>query len=184
MRTKYLGPGWDLAKVRGTRYDTGDGIQMALDAGAASRGHWSGCHSVGWDLNAPAFGDIAVGDGFNKHNYKFGIMVNATGERFLDEGADIRNYTYAKYGRVILAQPGQFAWQVFDARRCAPAASLSSTAAVKSPRRPATPWRNWPGGSRGSTRSGSWTPCGTSTRRSSSRCRSTRRPRTAGALRG
>jgi tricarballylate dehydrogenase len=116
MRTKYLGPGWDLAKVRGTRYDTGDGIQMALDAGAASRGHWSGCHSVGWDLNAPAFGDIAVGDGFNKHNYQFGIMVNATGERFLDEGADIRNYTYAKYGRVILAQPGQFAWQVFDAK--------------------------------------------------------------------
>ena len=34
MRTRYLGPGWDLAKVRGTRYDTGDGIKMALDAGA------------------------------------------------------------------------------------------------------------------------------------------------------
>ncbi|GGJ42828.1 FAD-binding protein [Streptomyces brasiliensis] len=25
-----------------------------------------------------------------------------------------RNYTYAKYGRVILEQPGRFAWQVFD----------------------------------------------------------------------
>ncbi len=36
------------------------------------------------------------------------------GERFVDEGADFRNYTYAKYGRVILMQPGQFAWQVFD----------------------------------------------------------------------
>ena len=41
-------------------------------------------------------------------------MINANGERFVDEGADFRNYTYAKYGRVILAQPGQFAWQVFD----------------------------------------------------------------------
>ena len=41
-------------------------------------------------------------------------MVNADGERFVDEGADFRNYTYAKYGRVILAQPGQFAWQIFD----------------------------------------------------------------------
>ena len=41
-------------------------------------------------------------------------MINANGERFLDEGADFRNYTYAKYGRVILMQPGQFAWQVFD----------------------------------------------------------------------
>jgi tricarballylate dehydrogenase len=41
-------------------------------------------------------------------------MINARGERFVDEGADFRNYTYAKYGRVILEQPGQFAWQVFD----------------------------------------------------------------------
>ena len=38
------------------------------------------------------------------------------GERFVDEGADFRNYTYAKYGRAILEQPGQFAWQVFDAK--------------------------------------------------------------------
>ena len=43
-------------------------------------------------------------------------MVNATGKRFVDEGADFRNYTYAKYGRVILEQPGQFAWQIFDAK--------------------------------------------------------------------
>ena len=41
-------------------------------------------------------------------------MVNATGKRFVDEGADFRNYTYAKYGKVILNQPGQFAWQIFD----------------------------------------------------------------------
>ena len=41
-------------------------------------------------------------------------MVNSTGRRFVDEGADFRNYTYAKYGRVILEQPGQFAWQIFD----------------------------------------------------------------------
>ena len=29
-RTRYLGPGWDLAKVRGTRFNTGDGIRMAI----------------------------------------------------------------------------------------------------------------------------------------------------------
>jgi tricarballylate dehydrogenase len=114
MRARYLGPGWDLAKVRGTRYNTGQGIKMALDAGAMPYGHWSGCHSVGWDMNAPPFGDLAVGDQFQKHSYPWGIMVNARGERFVDEGADFRNYTYAKYGRVILEQPGMFAWQVFD----------------------------------------------------------------------
>ena len=41
-------------------------------------------------------------------------LVNASGKRFVDEGADFRNYTYAKYGRIILEQPDQFAWQVFD----------------------------------------------------------------------
>jgi tricarballylate dehydrogenase len=113
-RTRYLGPNWDLAKVRGTRFNTGEGHRMALEAGAAATGHWSGCHSVGWDRNAPEVGDLAVGDGFQKHSYPFGVMVNASGKRFVDEGADFRNYTYARYGAVILAQPQQFAWQVFD----------------------------------------------------------------------
>ncbi|MEA2991105.1 MAG: tricarballylate dehydrogenase [Alphaproteobacteria bacterium] len=113
-RTRYLGPGWDLAKVRGTRFNVGDGIRMALDIGASPCGNWSGCHAVGWERNAPEFGDLAVGDQFQKHSYPFAIMVNATGKRFVDEGADFRNYTYAKYGRIILEQPGQFAWQIFD----------------------------------------------------------------------
>ncbi len=113
-RTRYLGPGWEMAKVRGSRFNTGDGIRMALDIGAAPYGNWSGCHAVGWERNAPEFGDLAVGDQFQKHSYPFGILVNALGKRFVDEGADFRNYTYAKYGREILNQPGQFAWQVFD----------------------------------------------------------------------
>ena len=113
-RTRYLGPGWDLAKVRGTRYNTGDGIRMALGIGASPCGNWSGCHAVSWEMNAPEFGDLAVGDQFQKHSYPFALMINATGRRFVDEGADFRNYTYAKYGRVVLEQPGQFAWQIFD----------------------------------------------------------------------
>ena len=115
-RTRYLGPGWDLAKVRGSRFNTGDGLRMALDIGAMPHGQWSGCHAVQWERNAPEFGDLAVGDGFQKHSYPFGVLLNARGERFLDEGADFRNYTYAKYGREVLAQPRQLAWQVFDAK--------------------------------------------------------------------
>jgi len=116
MRTRYLGPLWELAKVRGTRFNTGDGIKMALDVGAQPIGNWSGCHAVAWERNAPEFGDLAVGDQFQKHSYPWGIYINAQGKRFVDEGADFRNYTYAKYGRVILNQPQQFAWQIFDAK--------------------------------------------------------------------
>ena len=116
MRTRYLGPGWDMAKVRGTRYNTGDGISMALDIGAQSYGQWSGCHSVAWERYAPDFGDVETPHASYRHSYPFSIMVNADGKRFLDEGADFRNYTYAKYGRIVLQQPGSFAWQVFDAQ--------------------------------------------------------------------
>ena len=115
-RTRYLGPDWELAKVRGTRFNTGDGIRMSLEIGAASFGNWSGCHAVGWEFNAPEFGDLAVGDSFQKHSYPWGVMVNATRRRFVDEGADFRNYTCARYGRTILEQPDGFAWHVFDAK--------------------------------------------------------------------
>src|SRR5229473_2814519 len=114
MRARYLGPGWDLAKVRGSRFNTGQGLRMALDIGAAPAGHWSGAHACAWDLNAPPVGDLDVGDRFQKHGYPFGIVVNAKGQRFLDEGLDFHSYTYAKYGGEILKQPGMFAWQVFD----------------------------------------------------------------------
>ena len=116
MRARYLGPGWDVAKVRGTRYNMGQGLQMAMRAGAQPYGNWSGCHSVAWDVNAPPFGDLTIGDQFQKHNYPFGIMVNARGERYVDEGANFHSHTYAKYGGEILKQPGMFAWQIFDAK--------------------------------------------------------------------
>jgi tricarballylate dehydrogenase len=114
MRTRYLGPNWDLARVRGTPYNTGDGIRMALDIGAQSWGHWSGCHAVQWDYNAPWHGDRKVGDNFQKHSYPLGIIVNVHGERFVDEGADMRNYTYVKYGREVIKQPRRAAFQIFD----------------------------------------------------------------------
>ena len=111
-RARYLGPGWDLAKVRGTRFNTGDGIQMALDIGAQPYGQWSGCHSVAWERYASDFGD--PGHSAYRHSYPYSIMVNAEGKRFFDEGADFRNLTYAKLGRVVLQQPGSYAWQIFD----------------------------------------------------------------------
>src|SRR5213080_2488600 len=114
MRTRYLGRNWDLARVRGTPYNTGDGIRMALEIGALPWGHWSGCHSVQWDLNAPWHGDRKVGDNFQKHSYPLGLIVNLRGERFVDEGADFRNYTYVKYGRAVLGQPRRTAFQIFD----------------------------------------------------------------------
>ncbi|MEK9753840.1 MAG: FAD-dependent tricarballylate dehydrogenase TcuA [Rhodospirillaceae bacterium] len=114
MRVRYLGAGWDLARVRGTRHNMGDGIRMALDIGARPYGNWSGCHSVGWDISAPPYGDYEVLDNFQKHSYPWGIMVNLKGERFVNEGEDLRNHTYVKFGREIMSQPFRTAIQIFD----------------------------------------------------------------------
>ena len=114
MRVRYYGPGWEMARVRGTRHNTGDGIKAALEIGAAAFGGWSTCHAVQWDLSAPPFGDRVVLDNYQKHSYPIGIIVNANGERFVDEGESFRNYTYAKYGREVMKQPQRMAVQIFD----------------------------------------------------------------------
>ena len=104
-RAAYLGPGWDLAKVRGTPYDTGDPMFLAIAAGAATAGHWSGCHAIAWDAAAPPFGDRVLTNRFSRQSYPFGLVVDRDGRRFVDEGADFRNYTYARYGAEILRRP-------------------------------------------------------------------------------
>jgi len=116
LRRRYLGEGWQRAKVRGTPLNTGDLLTAALAAGAAPYGDWSSCHSVAWDAWHPrGEGNRELTNQLTRSGYPLGIVVNARGERFLDEGADFRNYTYAKYGARILAQPGGVAFQLFDA---------------------------------------------------------------------
>jgi succinate dehydrogenase/fumarate reductase flavoprotein subunit len=118
MRTQYLGPGWDLAHVRGTPYNTGECLEMVIrDINAKQAGNWSGCHSVAWDANSPAnTGDREISNEFTKSGYPLGVTLNIKGERFFDEGSDLRNYTYAKFGRAILAQPQSVAFQVWDSK--------------------------------------------------------------------
>jgi tricarballylate dehydrogenase len=76
-RTRYLGPGWELAKVRGSRFNSGDGLRMALEAGAMPCGNWSGCHSASWDLGAPDVNELEFGAVFKRDDFLYGIMVNA-----------------------------------------------------------------------------------------------------------
>ena len=116
LRRRHLGPGWERARVRGTPLNTGDMIAAATRIGAATSGDWSGAHSVQWDAHhGSAAGDRQLTNRLTRQSYPLGILVNADGERFVDEGADFRNYTYARYGRAVLEQPGGVAYQLFDA---------------------------------------------------------------------
>jgi tricarballylate dehydrogenase len=113
-RRRYLGESWDLVKLRGTRYDTGDGIQMATRVGAQLVGHWGGCHASIVSEDSPMI--EAASAGSERYSYHFSIMVNRNGERFIDEGEDFIAFTYAKFGKEIARQPGSVAYQIFDAK--------------------------------------------------------------------
>ncbi|WP_099092690.1 FAD-dependent tricarballylate dehydrogenase TcuA [Corynebacterium crudilactis] len=115
-REEHLGAGWENAKVRGTPYNQGDMIKAALEIGAAKGGDFSTCHSVQWDAFTPNNeSNRELTNRLTRQSYFLGAIVNKNGERFLDEGADFRNYTYAKYGKEILKQPDSIAYQIFDA---------------------------------------------------------------------
>ena len=114
LRRQYLGEGWDLCIVRGTRFNTGAMMEKALAAGAGAVGHWGGCHASPQDLNAPKVGDLSITDKMSRYTYPYSIMVNLKGERFMDEGENHFGLTYAKTGAAIGRQPDATAFQIFD----------------------------------------------------------------------
>ncbi len=120
MRAELMGPKWAGAKVRGTPHNQGWGLQAAFAAGAVKHGRYTGCHATPMDAAMKDFGNLAIPHldrkSYRKICYFLGLMLNAKGARFVDEGQDFRNYTYAQFGAAVLDQPGQIAWQLFDAK--------------------------------------------------------------------
>lgn len=137
LRRQFLGEGWDLVVVRGTRFNTGRMMERAMAAGAGDVGHFGGCHATPQDLNAPKVGDLSVTDKMSRYSYPYSIMVNLEGKRFMDEGENHFGLTYAKTGARIGNQPGATAFQIFVSRhRAHPRRGLHSFP-LEIPNRPA-----------------------------------------------
>ncbi|WP_297491314.1 FAD-dependent tricarballylate dehydrogenase TcuA [Acidocella sp.] len=117
MRTQHIGPLVGGAKVRGTPYNQGDGLTMAMtQAGAMPWGQWSGCHATPISADWGNFAPRELTDRSNRLSYLYGVMINRLGKRFVNEGEDGAMFTYAKYGRAVLAEPGAKAYQIFDSQ--------------------------------------------------------------------
>lgn len=116
MRTQHLGKNIGAAKVRGTPYNQGDGLRMAMSIGAMPWGQWSGCHATPISADWGEFAPREMTDRSNRLSYVYAVMLNRKGLRFVDEGEDGALFTYAKFGRAILAEPGAKAWQIFDSQ--------------------------------------------------------------------
>jgi len=109
-RTRYFGEDGDAYTVRGSRYNTGEALDGAMDAGAKPAGEWGGAHRVLNDHNAP---DVEGGRS-RINGYQYGVILNKRGERFVDEGEDFLLKTYAKFGKRVHKQPKQKAFVFFD----------------------------------------------------------------------
>jgi len=112
MRVRYLGREAASLVVRGSKYNTGDGLSMVTAIGGKSMGDWGGFHSAVMDARSEP---VEAGE-TNINSYPYTIMVNRNGDRFVDEGEDFFDTTYVKYGKAIIAQPGSIAYCLFDAK--------------------------------------------------------------------
>lgn len=115
LRAQYFGEEWRDVIVRGTPSSTGEMLSAAIEAGAAIDGDFSVPHATMIDADYPDnASNRELTNTLARLGYPVGILVNSGGERFIDEGADFRNYTYSKTGKAVLSQPGGRAYQIFD----------------------------------------------------------------------
>lgn len=111
MMTRYLGG--KAANIRpvapGGYYNRGEGIEMALRAGAAPAGEYGSYHAEPVDprsLQAEAVIFI----------YPYGILVNRRGERFIDEAPGTVDAHYDNIARSFAEQPEGLVYVVFDSQ--------------------------------------------------------------------
>src|SRR5579875_2026466 len=110
---RYWGDAADAFIIRGTRDNDGTVLAALLRHGAGKAGEEKGFHAVAVDARAPRFdGGIAT----RLDSIPFSIVVNASGQRFYDEGEEIWPKRYAIWGANIARQPGQIAYSIWDAK--------------------------------------------------------------------
>jgi tricarballylate dehydrogenase len=115
--TKHIGKRAHRLVLRGYKQSTGDGHRIATKLGARLIG-MEGYHGGIIHYGYKKFPQIGEEKGMRSvKKYEPGILVNRLGKRFVDEGEDTADKTYAKFGRIIaLTQPGGIAYLIFDSR--------------------------------------------------------------------
>jgi tricarballylate dehydrogenase len=110
---RYWGDAADNYLIRGSADNDGRVLAALYAHGAGRAGEERGFHAVAIDARSPRFdGGIAT----RLDSIPFGIVVNANGQRFYDEGEDLWPKRYAIWGAVIAGQPGQIGYSIWDAK--------------------------------------------------------------------
>ena len=111
MREPFGSDADDLRLISpGTRFNTGDGIRMALDLGARASGDWNGMHIEPIDPRSVRPAPVVL-------VYPYGIVVDQDGHRFFDEGGGLVHETWERLARDIhFARPKRIAYAILDSR--------------------------------------------------------------------
>jgi tricarballylate dehydrogenase len=109
MRTQF-GPHGETIKLisPGTHFDTGDGIRMAREQGAAVSGDWDGMHAEPVDPRSTGSAPVVL-------VYPYGIVVDQNGHRFFDEGKGLVHETWEAFARDIhFNRPHHVTYAILD----------------------------------------------------------------------
>jgi len=111
MMTHYMGTRAAHIRpvARGGYYNKGEGIRMALAAGAAPAGDFGSYHAEPVDPRSRQPEAVV-------HIYPYGILVNKRGERFVNEGPGMVDAWYDPITRTVADQPDGICWVIFDAK--------------------------------------------------------------------
>lgn len=97
--------------IRGTRFNRGVLLKYMMESGADMIGDPAQGHCVAIDARAPLYdGGICT----RIDCVSLGIVVNADGKRFYDEGEDFWPKRYAIWGRLVAQQPKQIGYSIID----------------------------------------------------------------------
>jgi tricarballylate dehydrogenase len=111
MLTQYLGHTAKFVRpvARGGNYNKGEGIRMALGAGAAPAGDFNSYHAEPLDPRSTQPEALVM-------NFPYGILVNKLGKRFCDEAPGPVDIHYDHIARDISSQPDGIAYVIYDSR--------------------------------------------------------------------
>ena len=111
MQSHYLGPQALFIRpvARGGHYNRGEGIRMALNAGAAPAGDYGSFHAQPVDPRSGEQEPVVL-------TYTYGILVNKRGERFVDEAPATVDASYESRTRIIMQQHEGMAYAIHDGR--------------------------------------------------------------------
>jgi tricarballylate dehydrogenase len=109
MLTQYLGSSAKFVRpvARGGYYNKGEGIRMALNAGAAPAGDFNSYHAEPLDPRSAQPEALVM-------NFPYGILVNRNGKRFCDEAPGPVDVHYDHISRDISGQPDGIAYVIYD----------------------------------------------------------------------